>query len=330
MIRYILKRLILLIPILLGVVVIVFAISYITPGDPIIIILGESYTPELYEAKAVELGLDRSFIVQFFDYLWGLVTRFDFGKSYITGKSISAELLSRFPVSAQLGLAGVAVMILIGIPLGIFSAIKQYSALDFGLTTLAVIIAAIPGFVLALLSLLLFAVQLRWFPLIGLGSPKAYVLPVLTNAFPGIAFLMRMTRTTMLEVIRQDYIGTARSKGLRERVIILKHALGNALIPLITVIGGFVGGTVAGSIIVETIFSIRGMGSFLYSGVNGRDYPVVMGGVLMISFLVCIVNLIVDIMYAFIDPRIKSQYASRGKKVRRVTDIKSKAESEVA
>lgn len=277
-------------------------------------ILREDNTPERYAAKAAELGLDKSYIEQLATYVWRLVTKLDFGKSYLQEIPVINELKIRFPVSAALGLMAVAVVIIVGIPLGTLAAVKQNSAVDIGLTTLAIILAAVPGFVLALLSMLIFGVYLRWFPLIGLGSAKAWVLPVLTNAFPGIAFLTRMTRTTMLEVIRQDYIGTARAKGLKESVIIMKHALGNTMIPLTTIIGGYVGHTLAGSVVVETIFSIKGVGSYLTSGINGRDYPIVLGGVIVMAFLVCVINLLVDILYAFIDPRIKAQYTSGGRK----------------
>jgi peptide/nickel transport system permease protein len=180
--------------------------------------------------------------------------------------------------------------------------------------------AAVPGFVLAILCLVYFGVQLKWFPISGLDSFKSWILPVCTNAFPGIASTMRMTRTTMLEVIRQDYIVTARSKGLKEKAIIFKHALRNCLIPLVTVIGGSVAMVLSGSIIVENIFSIRGLGTYLYGGLVSRDYPIITGCVLLTAFMVCVINLIVDILYGFIDPRIKAQYSSSKKKAAVLND----------
>lgn len=296
---------------MLGVVIIVFSLSFLAPGDPVSTALGEGYTQEQYDAQAAYMGLDKSYIEQLVSYLVNLVTKFDLGKSYFSIIPIETELAARFPVSAMLGLFGIALTVLIGIPLGIFSAIKQYSVLDYGLTAIAMIMAAIPGFVLSILCVVLFGVQLRWLPLVGLDTPKHWILPVATSAFPGIAGMMRMTRTTMLEVIRQDYISTARSKGLKENVIIVKHALKNCLIPLVTIIGGSVAMVLSGSIIVENIFSIRGIGTYMYSGISSSDYPVVMAGVLVISFVVCIVNLLVDILYAFIDPRIKTIYGTR-------------------
>lgn len=308
---YIIKRLIMVIPIMLGVVVIVFTLTFLAPGDPVSIALGEGYTQEEYDAQAAYMGLDKSYIEQLGAYLVNLVTKFDLGKSYFSNIPIGTELMARFPVSALLGLLGITLTVLIGIPLGIFSAIKQYTVLDYGLTALALIMAAIPGFVLAILCVVLFGVQLRWLPIMGLDTPRHWILPVATSAFPGIAAMMRMTRTTMLEVIRQDYITTARSKGLKENIIIIKHALKNCLIPLITIIGGSAATVLAGSIIVENIFSIRGIGTYMYSGISSRDYPVVMAGVLVMAFVVCIVNLLVDILYAFVDPRIKIIYGTR-------------------
>lgn len=325
---YIIKRLIMVIPIMLGVVVIVFSLTYFAPGDPVSIALGEGYTQEEYDAQAAFMGLDKSYIEQLASYLVNLITKLDLGKSYFSNIPIETELMSRFPVSAMLGLFGIALTVLIGIPLGIFSAIKQYTVLDYGLTALALVMAAIPGFVLAILCVVLFGVQLQWLPIMGLDTPRHWILPVVTSAFPGIAAMMRMTRTTMLEVIRQDYITTARSKGLKENIIIVKHALKNCLIPLVTIIGGSVAMVLAGSIIVENIFSIRGIGTYMYSGISSRDYPVVMAGVLVMAFVVCIINLLVDILYAFVDPRIKNIYGIRRIK-RKKPAVMPGAESEV-
>jgi len=311
MIRYILKRLIWLIPIMLGVLIIVFSITYLTPGDPVLNILGTDVTPESYAAKAKELGLDKGYFGQLITYIWKLITRFDLGKSFYSNIPVAREIATRFPISARIGLSGLCLAVLIGIPLGITSAVKQYSIMDYALTSIALIMAAIPGFVLSIICLVYLGVQLKWFPIAGLDTFKSWILPVASNAFPSIASLMRMTRTTMLEVIRQDYIRTARSKGLKENLIIVKHALKNCLMPLITVIGGAVAMVLGGSIIVENIFNIRGLGTYMYGGLMARDYPIINACVLMTSFLVCIVNLIVDILYAQIDPRIKAQYSTR-------------------
>ncbi len=299
---------------MLGVLIIVFTITYLTPGDPVITILGSGYTPERYAAKAAEMGLDKGYFGQLFTYIWNIITKFDFGKSYNSNIPVVREFATRYPVSVSLGFICCILMMLIGLPLGIMSAVKQYSVLDYTLTSIALILAAIPGFVLSILALVYFAVKLRWFPTTGLGSFKHWVLPVATNTLPGVAGFMRMTRTTMLEVIRQDYIRTARAKGLKEGVILRKHALKNCLIPLVTIFGGVIAHTTGGSIIVETIFNIKGMGTYLLSGILARDYPIINGCVLLIAFIVCIMYLLVDLAYALIDPRIRSQYEKKRKK----------------
>ena len=318
MIRYIIKRILWIIPVLIGVTIIVFTITYFTPGDPVINILGSSYTPEAYAAKNAELGLDRGYIEQLASYIWGIFTRFDFGKSLLTRVAIASEIGNRVPISVSLSLSSLLLMIIIGLPLGMISALKQYSILDTSLTGLALFLAAIPGFVLALLALVLFGVTLRWLPIIGLTSWKSWILPVGCSTLGGVAVYLRMTRTTMLEVIRQDYIRTARAKGQVESVVIRKHALKNCLIPLVTVFSGMLTMMFSGSIIIETIFAIPGMGMYMMSGIGARDYPVINGIVFIISSLICIINILVDIAYAFIDPRIRAQYQSKrqGKAIR--------------
>ncbi|MCL2121274.1 MAG: ABC transporter permease [Clostridiales bacterium] len=329
MTKYIIKRILWMIPVLLCVVTIVFTITYFTPGDPVLIILGAgNYTPEAYAKKAAELGLDRSYIGQLTTYIWNLVTKLDLGRSFLTNIPVSNELMVRIPVSFRLSLMGIAVMVSVGLPLGMISALKQYSILDTTLTSISLIIAAMPAFVMAILNLLIFGVILRVLPTTGLDSWRNYILPVVSAAGSGIGVYLRMTRTTMLEVIRQDYIRTARAKGQIERVVIQRHALRNCLIPLVTVIGAFVATVFSGSIIVETIFNITGMGTYLMGGLLGRDYPIINGTVFVICTLVCTVNLCVDIAYAFIDPRVKAQFTSprkRAKIVKELIEVKGEA-----
>ncbi|NLV51125.1 MAG: ABC transporter permease [Clostridiales bacterium] len=308
--RYIIMRLLWVIPVMLGVLVIVFTITYYTPGDPVMAKLGADYDQEQYDALAAQMGLDKGFFGQLVSYIWNLVTKLDFGKSYITNLAIKDEITARMPVSFGISMTAFIIGLAIGIPLGILSAVKQYSVIDITLTASALFLAAIPGFVLALLCLLLFGVTLRWLPVSGLTSFKHLILPVGTSVMGGIAAMMRMTRTTMLEVIRQDYIRTARAKGLREGVILRRHALKNCMIPLVTVIGGAMAMTIMGSVIVETLFGIPGMGLYMTSAINSRDYSVVNAIVLIIALVICLLNLLVDIAYAFIDPRIKSFYVS--------------------
>ena len=305
-----------MIPVMLGVLVIVFTISYFTPGDPVTAILGANYTPESYQHLRVQLGLDKPFFVQLFNYFWNLVTQGDMGVSYSTGHPVALEILHRFPVTFKIGIFSVLIMVGLGIPLGILSATKQYSVADYAVTSLALILAAIPSFVMALFAVLLFSVKLRWLPVTGLDSWESYILPLLSNSLGGIAGVARMTRTSMLEVIRQDYIRTARSKGLKEGLVIRRHALKNALIPVVTVIGFMLSMVMAGSIIVETIFAVPGMGMFMMNGISGRDYPVINGCVLVLSLIICVMNLLVDIVYAFIDPRIKALFITSKRKAK--------------
>lgn len=314
MARYILKRILWMIPVMLGVLIVVFSITYLTPGDPVITILGSGYTPEKYAAKAAELNLDKGYFGQLGTYIWNIITKLDFGKSFYSNMSITNEFARRFPTTAALGLSCVVIMVAIGLPLGIISAVKQYSIADYSLTVLALILTATPGFVLSILGLVLFGVKLRWVPITGLDTWKSWILPLMTNSLPCVAIVMRQTRTNMLEVIRQDYIRTARSKGLSERTILWKHALKNCLLPIITMIGGSVAIVLSGSIITENIFNIKGMGTYLYMGILQRDYPVVNGCVILIAFIVSCVYLLVDISYALIDPRIRARYAGSKKK----------------
>ena len=310
MLRYILKRIIWVIPVMLGVIAIVFSITYFTPGDPVAMMLGVDYSQEAYDAKTAELGLDRPFIVQLADYIWKLVTKLEFGSSYITKFPIKETLLARIPISMKLSLMGMCLMIIIGLPLGMLQALKRYSAFDITLTTMSLIIASIPSFVLALICSLVFGVTLKWFPITGLNGIKGHILPIVCVSGGGIASYARMTRATMLEVIRHDYVRTARAKGQKESKVVLNHALINCLIPLITIVGGQISNLFGGSVIVETIFAIPGMGTYMLSGINNRDYPVVTGVVCVISLLICLVNLLVDVAYSFIDPRIKAQFTT--------------------
>ena len=314
MARYIIKRLLWMIPVVLGVLLIVFFISYITPGDPVKIILGSNYTEEMYEAKTQELGLDKPFLVQYGRYVADLVTKGSMGTSYTYGPPVSAQIVSRIGITMEIGLLGVLLTIIIGVPIGVVSATKQYSVLDYSVTTLSTLFAAMPNFWLALLCILLFSLKLGWLPATGFGTWKQLVLPVVTNALTSVAVVARMARSSMLEVIRQDYIRTARAKGLREGTVIRRHALKNSLIPVLTVIGMQMSMVMGGSVIIETIFSIPGLGAYMMAGINARDYPVINGCVLVLSLSICVMNLLVDIAYAYVDPRIRSQYETRKKK----------------
>ena len=321
MLKYALTRILWTIPIVLGVVIIVYTISFLSPGDPVLLKISNEYTEEQYAAAAAQMGLDKPYIVQVANYLWNMVTKFDLGKSYNTDAPVTYLLSARIPVSFKLSLANIVIMLAIGLPLGIISALKRYSALDIGLTSLSLFLMAIPSYVLALLGALVFGVILRWLPISGLDTWQAWILPLFCSAGGGIASYTRMSRTTMLEVIKQDYIRTARAKGLNERVIIVKHALKNCLIPLVTMLGAQISRLFSGAIVIETIFAVPGVGLLLRTAITNRDYPVINGCVLVISALVCMANMCVDIAYAFIDPRIKARFTSSKRSKKKIENL---------
>ena len=313
-----------MIPVMLGVVFLVFTINYFTPGDPVVSLLGSNYTQEQYDAKSHELGLDQPFFVQFFNYVKNVVTKGDFGTSYSSKRPVSTELGERFPVTIRLGIMGVCLTLILGIPLGVLSATHHQKALDYIITASSIVLAATPGFWLALMSMVVFCFHLKWLPASGLDGWKNYILPVACLGLSPVASVVRMTRSSMLEVIRQDYIRTARAKGLKEGLVIRKHALKNALIPVITIVGLQMSLIMGGSILIETIFSIPGIGAWMNTAIQTKNYPVMESGVLLISLSVCIMNLLVDLAYAFVDPRIKSQFAGSGKKKKAAEDTDSK------
>lgn len=314
MFTYIIKRILWMIPVLLGVVFIVFTINHFTPGDPVISLLGSNYTQEQYDMKEAELGLDKPFFTQFFYYVKGIVTKFDLGTSYSTKRPVRDEIFERFSTTLRLGIISTCLTLLLGIPFGILSATRQYSVLDYTITTGSIIFASIPGFWMALMSIIIFSLNLKWLPASGLDTWKHWILPVMCLGLSPVASVTRMTRSSMLEVVRQDYIRTARAKGLSEGVITRRHALKNALIPVITIVGMQMGLIMGGSILIETIFSIPGLGLLMMNAITAKNYPVIQGCVLVISMCVSVMNLLVDLAYALIDPRIKAQYTNSKKK----------------
>ncbi|QUH20978.1 nickel ABC transporter permease [Alkaliphilus sp. B6464] len=306
--KYIFKRLIMLIPVMLGVSFIVFTLMYFTPGDPAKIMLGETAPKAEVERLREEMGLDDPFLVQYGRYVKNAVVNQDIGRSYVTKRPVVGEITDRFPATLKLAAAGVIVAVLLGIPTGIISATKQYSIFDSVSMVAALIGVSMPNFWQGLMMILFFSVYLKWFPSSGFTSLKHMVLPAITIGTSSAAIITRMTRSSMLEVVRQDYIRTARAKGQTESIVINRHALKNALIPIITVIGLQFGGLLGGAVLTESIFSIPGVGRLMVDSIKSRDFPVVQGGVLFIAITFSIINLLVDILYAFVDPRIKSQY----------------------
>lgn len=307
MYKYVFKRLVLLLPIVLGVTFIVFSIMSLTPGDPARLILGTSAPQEAIDQLNHELGYDQPFLQRYINYIVNAVQG-DFGNSYRTNKPVFNEIFSRFPTTLKLAILGVLTSIIIGIPIGILSAVKQYSTLDIISTTAAMLMASVPGFWLGLMLIVLFSLKLKCLPSNGIDSVSCFILPTITLAMPSAANIIRMTRSTMLETIRQDYIRTARSKGATERTVIWKHALRNALLPVITVVGMDFGALLGGTILVESVFSIPGLGMLMLTAIRMKDIPQVMAAVLFLATLFCIIMLLVDLIYAYIDPRLRSKY----------------------
>jgi len=297
-----------MLPVLLGVTLIIFTLTYFTDGDPARIRLGMQASPEDVEAFREQLGLNDPFIQQFVRYV-GNVARLDFGVSFASDRPVFDEIISRFPTTFQLAAMSVVIAILIGIPLGILSATKQYTIFDTSANIVGLMGISIPNFWLSMMLVLFFGVTLRWLPTSGFDTPLHWILPSFSIGVSSTAIIMRMTRSSMLEVLRQDYIRTARAKGQKESKIIIRHALKNALIPVITVVGIEVGVLLGGAILTENIFSINGIGRYMVDSIQTRDYPVIQGAVLLIASVFSFVNLIVDIIYAYVDPRIKTQYS---------------------
>jgi len=308
--RFILKRLVLLIPMLLAIVFIVYFISSLSPTSPGRLILGPHAKQELVDNVNAKLGYDRPFLVRYFDYV-AHVLKGDFGTSYYTEKPVFDVVFERLPITFRLVVFSLILSCVIGIPVGVLSAVKQYSIWDYIGTTLAMFLSVIPGFWFALVLLLLFTLKLGILPSSGASTWQHYVMPVLVTAISTMAMLMRMTRTTMLETIRQDYIRTARAKGVSERVVVWKHAFRNALLPVVTLVGMYFGLAMGGTVITEIIFSMPGLGTLVLDSIRKNDTPQVTAIVIFLSVFFLLIMLLVDILYAFLDPRIKSEYEAK-------------------
>ena len=307
MIKYAGRRILMMIPILLAVTFIVFTLMYITPGNPAELMLGQNATPEAVAELEEELGLDRPFLVRYVDYLLGLL-HLDMGTSYTTKEPVMTRIWNCVPYTLELAAISILLAAIIGTPIGIISATKQYTAFDNITMIFALVGISMPVFWIGILLILLFSVKLQWLPSSGWGSIQQMILPAITVAAQSIAVICRMTRSSMLEVIRQDYIRTVRAKGQTEYKIIISHALRNALIPIVTVIGLQFGALLGGAIMAETIFAIPGLGRLMIDAIKQRDYPVVQGVVLFVALTFSLVNLLIDIIYGFIDPKIRAKY----------------------
>ncbi len=311
--RYILRRILWLFIIVACVGVIIFTILWFVPGDPAQIILGASATTDDIARLRDQLGLNRPYLTQLADFLVSAL-RLDFGTSYTYNVPVIQEFATRLPRTLGLGLISISLNVVIGIPLGINAAIHRNTIWDQGVLVLAMFFISIPQFFLGLLMVILFSVQLGWLPPFGIsGAYPAWtywVMPVLANSMSGLASLARQTRSAVLETIRADFVTTARAKGLSENVVIYKHMLPNALVPVINALGMQLTMVIGGTVVIESVFSFPGIGQYLLDGVNARDYPVVRGSVLILALFAAIITLLVDLVYAFIDPRIKAQYVS--------------------
>ncbi|MCD8104429.1 MAG: ABC transporter permease [Lachnospiraceae bacterium] len=311
--RYIVKRLLWLIVIMACVGVIIFTIMWFVPGDPAQIILGSGATNEDIARVREQLGLDRPYMVQLLEFLVN-ACRLDFGESYVYGIPVIQEFATRLPRTLGLGLISMVLNIIIGIPLGVNAAIHRNTIWDQGVLVLAMVFISVPQFFLGLLMVVLFSVQLGWLPPFGISGDYPtwayWIMPVLANSLSGMAMNARQTRSAALETIRADFVTTARAKGLSERTVIYKHMLPNALIPVVNALGMQLSMVVGGTVVIETVFSFPGIGQYLLTGVNSRDYPVVRGSVMILALFSAVITLLVDLVYAYLDPRIKAQYVN--------------------
>ena len=310
MLKYIGKRLLMLIPVILVTSFLIFWAMSLTGGDPARQIAGDRATEAEVEAIREEMGLHDPFLVRYGNYMKGMLTG-DMGKSYVTNKDVFRTFMEKLPNTLMLGGAAVLIAIIVSLPLGIYTAIHQNTWKDTAGMVFALFGTSMPNFWLGLMLIILFSLKLHWLPSGGKNGFASLILPALTVGFGLAALITRTTRSSMLDVIRQDYMTTARAKGCSEKRVIFRHGLKNALIPIITAIGLQMSLVITGSVLAETVFSWPGIGRLVYDSISKRDTPMVTGSIIMCSVLMCIINLIVDLIYAFFDPRIKAQYSKK-------------------
>ncbi|MFD1037293.1 nickel ABC transporter permease [Virgibacillus byunsanensis] len=303
MVVFIMRRLLQLIPVLLGVIFVVFLIMYMVPGDPAVLLAGESASPKQVEQLRQNLGLDKPLFSQYITYVKD-VLQGDLGTSYRSNRPVLDEILVRLPTTIELAVASIFVTIVLGLLAGIISATKQFSITDISIMVVALLGVSLPNFWLGLMLILYFSVQIQIFPVSGWGTFMHVILPAITLGTAGAGIVARMTRSSMLEVINQDYIRTAKAKGVKHQVVTYKHALKNALIPVVTVVGLQFGALLGGTVLTETVFAINGVGRLMIDAIRMRDFPVVQGSILVVSVIFVLVNLVVDISYRFLNKRI--------------------------
>ena len=316
MAKYIIKRILMLIPILIGVTLLVFLLLSFTPGDVARLTLGSTATEEQLEMFREQYGLNKPLMVQYLNYMAGVIHG-DLGTSYATRQAVSTMISTRVGATLTLSFVSMFLTIIVSLPLGVIMAVKQNSPFDNIMRVVSLIFTSMPEFWLGLMMILLFSVKLHWLPSSGLDSVSSAVMPVLCLALGGITLCSRTGRSSMLEVIHQDYIRTARAKGLRYRYIIRHHALKNALLPMVSVYGRIIATCFSGSVVLESVFGISGIGSMMTAALRQKDTPTILGSIIISACIITIVNLITDLAYAFIDPRIKSKYVSGSQKKRK-------------
>ncbi|MDR0518470.1 MAG: ABC transporter permease [Clostridiales Family XIII bacterium] len=318
MIKFIVRRIILIIPVLIGAIIIVFTINYFSSANPAMIKLGLAASdPAKLAAMEHAMGLDQSYFSQLGSYLWDMFHG-DLGESYVYDKTVSELIAERIPNTLRMSIGAMILSVLVGIPLGLVAALRQNTAVDYVTTGFAILMNAIPSFLIAVVLMIVFSVHFGWFPVSGADSWRSFVLPVIAAGIGPITQNARMTRSSVLEVIRQDYVRTARAKGISENRVTSRHIMKNALIPVITLIGTGLGTCLAGSILVEMIFNIPGMGMLINSSIMSQDYITVQGCVLVCAVVVTLMNLLTDLAYGVVDPQIRARYAvGSGKRSKR-------------
>lgn len=312
MLRYIGKRILWLFPVIIGVTIILFVLQAMVPGDPADLALGDSASVEDKAKWREQYGLDEPIAVQYGKYMYNLVFKGDFGKSYRTGMPVANEVVSSWPITFVLALVSTLIASIIGIILGIISALCRGKWIDSLLRVFSMLGISVPHFWFGLLMILLFAVKLKWLPVSGLYGPEYWVLPIVVLSILSSATILRISRSSVLDCVAADYVNTARAKGQKERKIISHHILRNALIPIITTIGISFSASLAGSMVMEQIFVIPGLGTLLITAINNRDYSMLRAGVLLTAITAAIINLLMDILYAAFDPRVKDRLKNNG------------------
>jgi peptide/nickel transport system permease protein len=310
LIKYILKRLLYMIPVLFGVSLLIFTVLFLTPGDPADVVLGPQVSAEARQLWREVHGLSEPFFIQYFNFVTDIILHWDWGVSYVSDQSVTGEIMHRFPATFLLACLTTIIAIIIGILLGVLAAKHQNSWIDTVSSVVGMIGVSMPQFWLGLLLILWFGLKLKWFPISGFAGPMYWVLPSVALGVQNAAILMRFTRTSYLDCIRQDYIRTARAKGQAERVITWHHTFRNALIPVITTAGTLFGGALGGAMVLEQIFSINGLGRFMVEAIAMRNYPVIRASVLILAVSYCFIYLILDLLYSVVDPRIKAEFST--------------------